>query len=213
MLTDSEFRNKLLQEIKNLKEDQYLIIDDFINDSGHSMYPLSYTTCNGKSLSIYCFNLATTCRFKKSEIEHLTPENCGRIVILNNSIEYLRYVRDNFIIPWLEKSFKRGDFPEKDLLNYSRNNSGLRVSPDKRYPNEESYFIAVTADMQDYYYMYWSPSSNSCRLESCCGYPRDLETDKFLSQEESEVMIETVKNKVYDAIMPCRYKEIESVHI
>ena len=60
MLTDSEFRNKLLQEIKNLKEDQYLIIDDFIDDSGHSKYPLSYTTWNGKSLSIYGVNLATS---------------------------------------------------------------------------------------------------------------------------------------------------------
>ena len=213
MLTDSEFRDKLLQEIKNLKEDQYLIIDDFIDDSGHSKYPLSYTTWNGKSLSIYGVNLATTCRFKKSEIEHLTPENCGRIIILNDTVEYLRYVRDNFIIPHLEKNLKDCTYPGMDLLNYSRSNSGLRVTPDKCYPNEESYFIAVTADMQDYYYMYWSPVSNSCRLESCCGYPRDLEEDKFLSQEESEIMIETVKNKVYDAIMPCRYKEIESVHI
>ena len=213
MLTDSEFRNKLLQEIKSLKEDQFLIIDDFINDSGHSNYPLSYTMCDGKLLSIYGVNLATTRRFKKSEIEHLTPENCGRIIILNDSVEYLRYVRDNFIIPWLEDSLKDCTFPERDLLNYSRSNSGLRVLPDKRSPNEESYFIAVTADMQDYYYMYWSPVSNACRLESCCGYPRALEEDKFLSQEKSEVMIETVKNKVYDAIMPCRYKEIESIHI
>ena len=211
MLTDSEFRNKLLQEIKSLKEDQYLIIDDFIGDSGHPNYPLSYTTWNGKSLSIYGVNLATSRRFRKSDIEHLTPENCGRIIILNDTIEYLRYVRDNFIIPWLEKSLKGGDFPERDLLNYSKSNSGLRVLTGPS--GEESYFIAVTADMQDYYYMYWSPSSNSCRLESCCGYPRDLEEDKFLSQEESEIMIETVKNKVYDAIMPCRYKEIESVHI
>ena len=213
MLTDEELRNKILLEIKSLSEGQYMVVEENPSYVYYSSCPfLAFTVTKGKTRCITGGGAGINCGFSKRAISHLNQENCGRILMFDDAEKYLTYIRDEHIVPRLKKDIREKHLLTERLLEFSKTWSGKLVAPESSSQNEETYFIAVTEDMSDYYYMYWSPVSGVCNLETCCGYPRAL-TDKMLPKELEESMIKRVKETIFDAILPCNYREIETVHV
>lgn len=212
MLTDEELRNKILLEIKSLSEGQYMVVEEHPSYV-YSAYPfITFTVSKGKTRYI-TGGSGISSGFSKRAISHLNQENCGRILMFDDAEKYLKYVRDEHIVPRLKKYIREKHLLTDRLIEFSKTWSGKLVESDPSSPNEKAYFIAVTTDLSDYYYMYWSPVSNSCTLETCCGYPRPLVTDTMLPKELEESMIKKVKETIFDAILPCNYREIETIHV
>ena len=212
MLTDEELRNKILLEIKSLNEGQYMVVEEHPSYV-YSAYPfITFTVSKGKTRYI-TGGACISSGFSKKAISHLNQENCGRILMFDDAEKYLKYVRDKHIVPRLKRNIREKHLLTDRLMEFSKTWSGKRVAPESlSSPNEEIYFIAVTVDLSDYYYMYWSPTNNLCTLETCCGYPKSL-TDAMLPKELEESMIKRVKDTIFDAILPCNYREIETVHV
>ncbi len=178
----------------------------------YSAYPfVTFTVSKGK-IRYLTGGACISSGFSKRAISHLNQENCGRILMFDDAEKYLKYVRDEHIVPRLKRNIRENHLLTDRLTELSKTWSGKLVESDPSSPNEKAYFIAVTVDLTDYYYMYWSPVSNSCVLETCCGYPRSL-TDTMLPKELEESMIKKVKETIFDAILPCNYKEIETIHV